>query len=397
MLLMTTSSLHRRCATTAAPRGGENVAVDDALTRFVGDVEHFATDHWGRAPLLRRNAGPFDDLLDVAAVETLLTDLARRPTFRLIRDGSTVPVAEYTLRTRVGGDDVDDVADVDKILELVAGGATVVMQGLQRFWPPLAMCCLEVEDALGHAVQANAYLSPQDSAGLARHHDDHAVIALQVQGSKHWDIEGIGATTLDAGDVVYLPAGTTHSARTSGAMSLHITLGLLTTTYRQVVQRAVDALGGPDLDRPLPIGWTTGAAEPLAAELGELFGSFAAELTGADTTAIATAEVRRRQRRARRRWLGRLQVAVDPDALGPWSIVRCRRRITWRLDDDALLLDAPDRTLRMPLITEAAVAALATGELTRVGDLPLAPDAQLVVARRLVREGVLEVVDKDAG
>jgi hypothetical protein len=136
------------------------LAMDEVLARFVGDVDHFATAFWGRAPLIRRHAGPFDDLLDVASVERLLADLGRRPTFRLVRDGASVPVAEYTLRTRVGGTDVDEVADIDKILDLVAGGATVVMQGLQRLWPPLATCCLEIEAALGHPVQANAYLSP---------------------------------------------------------------------------------------------------------------------------------------------------------------------------------------------------------------------------------------------
>lgn len=365
----------------------------DALARFVGDVEHFASEHWGRAPLVRRDVGPFDDLLDVDTVETMLTDLARRPTFRLVRDGRPVPATDYTRRTRVGGADVDDVADIDKILELVASGATVVMQGLQRFWPPLATCCLDIETALGHPVQANAYLSPPDAAGLARHHDDHAVIAVQVQGSKHWDIEGVGEITLEQGDVAYLPAGTAHSARTSGAMSLHITLGLLATTYRQVVQRAIDAIGNPDLDRPLPVGWATGALDPLAADFDEVFRKVATELAATDTTATANAERKRRMRRARRRWLGRLQVVVDPDAVGPASVVRPRQRIAWHIADASVLLEVPDRTLRLPLITERVVAALAIGEPIRVGDLPdLDADDLLVVVRRLIREGVLELV-----
>jgi hypothetical protein len=267
------------------------------------------------------------------------------------------------------------------------------MQGLQRFWPPLATCCLAVEEVLGHPVQANAYLSPPDAAGLARHHDDHGVIAVQVQGSKHWDIEGLGAITLEQGDVVYLPAGTAHSARTSGAMSLHITLGLLATTYRHVVQRTLDAMGEVGLDRPLPVGWTKRGMQPLAAELAEVFQEVATGLANANTMAVADAETKRRQRRARRRWLGRLDVVVDPDAVGPESVVRPRQQIAWHIADASVLLEVPDRTLRLPLITERFVAALAAGQPVRVGELPdLDADDQLLVVRRLIREGVLELV-----
>ena len=38
--------------------------VAPVLEQCVGDVDAFAADHWGRAPLLRRGAGDFRDLLD---------------------------------------------------------------------------------------------------------------------------------------------------------------------------------------------------------------------------------------------------------------------------------------------------------------------------------------------
>lgn len=369
----------------------------DALARCVGDVDVFATTYWGRAPLLRRDAGPFDDLLDVDDVEVLLTDLGRRPTFRLVRDGKALPVADYTVRTRVGGVDIDDVAHVDRILELVAGGATLVMQGLQRFWPPLARFCLDVEAELGHAVQANAYLSPPSAAGLAPHADDHDVVVLQVAGSKQWEVAGLGDVTLATGDAAYLPAGTRHSARTAIGPSLHITLGLLTTTVREVVRRALDAFDDPELDRPLPVGWVeAGANGQTAAQLSAAMADVARRFHDLDAVGLAEREIARRRQRGRRRWTGRLAVVVDPATIDDRTLVVRRRPFTLAIEEDdagRIALRVPDRVLRLPALTAAALRCLQTADQVAVGDLPgLDADDRRVVVRRLVREGVLQLV-----
>ena len=364
----------------------------DSLRRCVGDVERFAATTWGRRTMIRRATGGFDDLLDVAAIEALLTDLARRPTFRVVRDGRPVAVAEYTLRTRVGGASIDDVADIDRILDLVANGATVVMQGLQRHWAPLARFCLDLEADLSHAVQANAYLSPPTASGLARHADGHDVLVLQAAGAKEWDIEGLGELTVAAGDVVYLPAGTHHAARTSGSMSLHITLGLLTTTYRQVLHRIVDGIDDPDLDRPLPVGFAAAAADALGDPLEAMLTTAADALGKLDGVEIAGREIARRHRRARRRWTGRLAVVVDPTTLDDTSLIRARRPVRLTDDGNTVVLDVPDRRLRLPAQTASALDLVATGAVVRVGDLPgLDPTERLVLVRRLVREGVVQI------
>ena len=58
-----------------------------------------------------------------------------------------------------------------------------------------------------HHVQANAYLSPPNAAGLNPHRDLHDVIVVQLEGDKCWDVEGLGEVRLGEGDVLYLPAG----------------------------------------------------------------------------------------------------------------------------------------------------------------------------------------------
>ncbi len=359
---------------------------------LLGDLATFAEEHWGRRPLLRATGERFDDLLDVAGVERLLVDLGREPTFRLVRDGAQLPATTYTRRTRVGGTDVADVADVERILDLAAHGATIVLQGLHRSWPPLAEFCLDLEQVLGHAVQANAYLTPAGVAGLASHADTHEVIVLHVAGTKRWDVDGLGVIDLGPGDVLYMPAGTRHAAHTTRRFGLHITLGVLATTYRDVIARHVAGLAQPDLDRPLPLGYSspTGALA-LADGLTDALAGAAEALRTTDPSALATAEGARRRRRARRRPLGRLRVALDDDVVhddtvvhrggGPFEVVD---------DESSVLLRAPDRALRMPRPFAAALAMLISGDETRVGDLPgLDQDDRRLLVRRLVREGVL--------
>lgn len=365
------------------------------LARCVRDVEEFADTAWGRRPMLQRGAGPFDDLLDVASVERMLTDLARRPTFRVVRAGTPIPPAEYTMRTRIGGEVVDDVADVDRVLDLLAGGATLVMQGLQRYWAPLAEFCLDVEADVSHPVQANAYLSPPGGAsGLAHHADEHDLFALQVAGGKQWDVDGLGQVELRPGDVVYIPARTAHAARTTDDHSLHITLGVLSTTYRDVVRRILDGIEADELDRPLPLGFVR---PDCLAELvtGLEYGVHATleALRKQDLVETAEAERDRRARHARTRHPGRLQLVVQPETLGDSSYVRrCSdARIDVIDDTSTVVLITLDKRLRMPAIAADALHVVAARDWFRVDELPgLDADDRLVLVRRLVREGVLE-------
>ncbi|NED59249.1 cupin, partial [Micromonospora aurantiaca] len=76
------------------------------------------------------------------------------------------------------------------------------------------------------------------------------------------------------------------------------------------------------------------------------------------------------------------------------SEVAVRGGLRWQLTPAAggrVTLRVPDRTLTLPGTCEAALRALLTGEVTRVGDLPgLDDDAdRLVLARRLLKEAVL--------
>ena len=372
-----------------------------ALARCVGDIDAFAAEHWGRRPLLRSGCGPFDDLLDLDAVERLLVSTPRRPTFRLVRDGSPLPVDDYVATVRLGGATIDDAADVVRIAALVADGATLVLQGLQRTWLPLARFCRQIERATSHAVQANAYLTPPGAAGLGPHADTHDVLVLQTVGSKAWSIAGLGDVELAAGDVLYLPTGTTHAAAAQADVSLHLTVGLLRDTWRAALGRALDvAAGDLGLDRPLPLGYARPERSAAFTDaLAEVAAATAKHLADVDPGEWTAAESKRATRRRRPVWVGQLRSVLALSTVG--DTTRLRRRVDNPAvlsdgdeRDRRLVLELVDRTLRIAVQARAALERiLATDELTVAELVGLDEPGRAVLARRLVREGLLEIVD----
>src|SRR5690606_35645833 len=132
----------------------------------------------------------------VAAAERLLEAGLRRPAFRLVRDGATLPESAGCRPRRIGGRRLEDVADPERIADALADGTTLVLQSLQEIDTGVASFADALMRSSGHAVQVNAYLSPPAARGLGSHSDAHDVIVLQVDGAKHWTVDGLGDVTL---------------------------------------------------------------------------------------------------------------------------------------------------------------------------------------------------------
>ena len=122
----------------------------------------------------------------------------------------------------------------------------------------------ELELALGHPCQANAYLTPPGSQGFAVHSDTHDVFVFQTHGSKLWEVHpapgesenGAREVLLEPGLSMYLPTGTPHAARAQDTVSLHVTVGINQLTWRTLLDRAVSqAMDGIEADAHLPAGY----------------------------------------------------------------------------------------------------------------------------------------------
>ncbi|KAJ4813831.1 Bifunctional lysine-specific demethylase and histidyl-hydroxylase NO66 [Rhynchospora pubera] len=142
---------------------------------------------------------------------------------------------------------------IDKWKKAFQNGYSIALKGMQFRSDQIAPFSLAFSELFGlPSIGVNLYLSPSGAQGLARHYDDHCVFVWQIRGCKCWKIlkdpkpvmprlyESIDNTfasqtsgeieiILQEGDILYIPRGYFHEARTvinSTSPSLHLTFAI---------------------------------------------------------------------------------------------------------------------------------------------------------------------------
>jgi lysine-specific demethylase/histidyl-hydroxylase NO66 len=375
-----------------------------ALELLGGDAQTFFAKIWAsRTHIHHTDPARLVGLLGFDDVDRLLTGSAiRTPAVRIAKDGSVLPASAFTRQATLAGQPLTGLVDPRKVLDLFDGGATVVLQGLHRYWEPLGALVADLELALGHPCQANAYLTPPGSQGFAVHSDSHDVFVFQTHGSKIWEVHAgpdeqraVQSVVLEPGVSMYLPTGTPHAARAQDTVSLHVTVGINQVTWRQVLQRvlsdALDETGG----QHLPAGYLDDPGL-LADGLRARVQALTVALRELDAGAVADAEVRRFMT-GRTLWQrGGLRDRMAVRELSDTTRLRRRPGHACVLvpDGDRLRVLLGDRELVMPVRLAAPLEAVRGAATFRPADLAghLDEQSRLVVCRRLVREGLLEVL-----
>jgi lysine-specific demethylase/histidyl-hydroxylase NO66 len=376
------------------------------LADLVGDVDHFGDHLWGRAPLHRVGAAGTSPVpFGVDDVDRIVTSAVRVPAIRLVRQGTRVEPSRFCAPTRIGNQTLDDVADPRKVLDEYRRGATVVLQTLHRTWGPLSAWCADLEAELGWPVQCNAYLSPPSSAGLAKHRDGHDVFAVQLHGAKRWFVDGLGELTMDAGDVLYVPAGVDHVAGTEDLPSLHLTIGVHRPSPDRLARAALAAVAPVPTAPPVPIGRSASLAGVFAATVDDMVTALQDEPRDSQvgSTHSTHAPVDRRgafesrlRRPPRRHPGGIVDAAIRHSALDDATLVTAVAGFEVRVDatDGRVRCAWDGGALRLPPIVAGAMAHLAAhpGPVA-VGDLPgLDAEDRRTLVRRLADEGAVVAV-----
>ncbi len=372
----------------------------DALSLLTGDAQSFLETDWASAAHIHKaDAGDLAGIFSLDDIDALLTSTAlRTPALRLAQDGKVLPSTSFTRSAKLAGVALTGLVDPRKVIELFDGGATLVVQGLHRYWPTVTRLIRELESVLGHPCQANAYLTPPGSQGFALHSDTHDVFVFQTHGSKQWEIHDDGTqrdVLMEPGTCMYLPTGTPHAARTQHTASLHVTVGVNQLTWRHLLQRVVtDVLADPAYDDRLPAGYPADPAS-LTAHLSDRVRSLTGSLADVDTEALAEAEAHRflttRSPALRGSLVDRLHLGeLDDDT------VLSRRAgsicVVQPVGDRVRLL-LGDRELTLPGRLAQVLEHIRDRPSVRPRDLArwLDPQSRVVLVRRLVREGLLQV------
>jgi hypothetical protein len=158
-------------------------------------------------------------------------------------------------------------------------GCSVIVNHADFFSPWIAALCEDIQLSFPHAY-ANTYLTPAGCQAVSAHADDRDVLVIQIFGSKQWKVyqkvpvpypyphEQVGKNdlevpaevlqgpvlmerTLRPGDVLYMPRGYVHQARSlQSEPSFHATValathdwtlaGLMSTATQKVLTNIVD-------------------------------------------------------------------------------------------------------------------------------------------------------------
>ncbi|ROZ88847.1 cupin domain-containing protein [Gordonia sp. OPL2] len=403
------------------------------LSRCIAvDPDTFAKEYWGRQPLHSNSASlprDFDDLLTAGMVDELLAERGvRAPFIRMARDGGLLARDSYVGPQGFGAEMPDQV-DSAKVLAEFGGGATIVLQGLHRLWPPVIDFVRGMVDDLGHPVQANAYITPASNRGFDPHYDVHDVFVLQTAGRKRWTIhapvhrdplssqpwtdhrtavsrrardEPVLDVVPEPGDALYLPRGWIHSAQALGETSVHLTIGVSPVTVRDVLAAIVEEAGSiDDLRASLPLGIDVTDRDDTAAVVRTAMATVVDEWqnrAGSWAIGAADALATRHADRTRPEAVRPLATVDAADSLTAETVVRWRRGLVGEVvpAGERVELRLPDRTVGFPSFCGEALSRIVTGSAVSADQLPGLDAADgTVVLRRLLREAVVVPLHAD--
>jgi hypothetical protein len=207
-------------------------------------------------PVTIRPARPLFDFHDIEAISRF-SPAKHLVTIRLSFFGKSLDLPTYL--------DSDGYYDFASIKRLHQGGATVIASQICDFSGSVYCLKLQLEQQLHCHVGINYYQTPTNCQGLGKHVDSHSVIIIQLQGRKRWQLFERAALsgseytmdgftqvdpsqerTLSPGDMLYIPAGFVHAAKSEESMSAHLTVGFNPPTWRDLLDAWVASAAKTD-------------------------------------------------------------------------------------------------------------------------------------------------------
>jgi ribosomal protein L16 Arg81 hydroxylase len=168
--------------------------------------------------------------------------------FRLVKESVRVPAAHWLTRSPVDGTNKVDTA---KLEQLMGQGFSLVIDNIDRHVPQLTELCNDIKRQNFERSRVAVVVSTGTGGALKIHYDPEDLVILQVEGTKRWQIFGPPARNpvpgtprepappedspifdeiLEAGDLLFLPAGNWHHCQNGPGRSLHLGIFFIAPT-----------------------------------------------------------------------------------------------------------------------------------------------------------------------
>jgi bifunctional lysine-specific demethylase and histidyl-hydroxylase NO66 len=378
----------------------------------------FLEQFYEAAPLVvsRGEKEYFADLPGLGAVDELLVTTVSsrlRPAEgeRLIRKEPDGSLSEQNVRMTGNA-----AVDIQAVYRSYHDGFTVVINQMHRRSAAVGRLCRALQAALHHPVGANLYLTPARAQGFLPHTDTHDVFVLQLHGTKEWHVsspsvklplarrQGHRQTLSDSqtfrlapGDVLYLPRGFPHEALTGDSSSLHLTVGVYAFRWFDLLSNALQliadedvmlrsALPGEYLDEPIDMERVVELGRRVTAALEDR--ALIERARVGITSRLVTADVA--AGRSRFGSLDALAGLTDESVIVRPPELLCLVRLT----SEQATIEFAGNFVTGPRLVGPALQFVARHDQFAVGELPgeLSPEDRIDLVKRLVSEGLLEVL-----
>jgi Cupin superfamily protein len=324
-----------------------------------------------------------------------------------------------------------NVAQMD-VLRWIAkeysGGTTLIMNALENRHLPIARFVRELELFFGFHVSAAAYVTPTGASAFGVHFDTHDVVIAQVEGRKLYDLfedaevprlplrrqqyevknverlTPIGTVEMKPGDVLYIPRGIIHVAKTSVHHSLHLTFSLHPQKFSDIAATAMEL--AEEANPAMRVTAPTDENDPVLQTLLSSLSTALGVLLSADQVLL----------RQRQRFLGGLralpgQRLADPPMVAHLGLEHWVERVAGsacsiQILGEELRLGFPGleymrdpkrspATLGMPGALEPTIRFI-DGHIGpfQICALPgaISDNSKVILGKHLIREGLLQIV-----
>lgn len=381
-------------------------------------LPYFEDTYFEKKPLLisRNNESHFRELLSINSIESYLKrkDI-RYPSIRLVKNGLELPQTDYLKNIPCGKNTFDRLLDNDSFYNLFNEGATAVFQGMHRTLSSLGSFCQGIEKYYNFPLQTNIYLTPKSSQGFSAHYDDHDVFIIQTHGTKIWKVydSPIHLPTkpfeksiftskipqieieLKEGDSLYIPRGFIHEAVTTEDISLHITVGLLSYKWSDVIQFLVNDYHKIEGFREsfrfnrLDVDFIKKNTEDLVNQL----------LASADFANIKNAFKTRFIKKGLTSDNNRFSDLLKSDKITLSTVLSLRKEINFAISETSTeaILSFYNKQIKFPKYVMPTLTAMTTSLHFAIQDLKgnLDNPGKLVLCKKLLKEGFLSILEND--